>query len=121
MITFDQIEKLFAFDTERRFCVEIFFVLTGSEKFSYCWMGKMWNREEQRDVYWYGLTPDGLNAFDYSTFGEMVDAPVFDGQSLCQVWERVIIEDIDGCDPVERLHDYLDENSRAPMLGAPHR
>lgn len=119
VITFEQLEKLFSFDTQRRFCVEILFSLTGSEKFGCCWMGKMWSREEQRDIYWYGLTPDGQNAFDYPVFSDMADAPVFDGRSLRQVWNRVVVEEIDGCDPAQRLRDYLDENSDAPMLGAP--
>ena len=119
MISFDQIAQLFSLDTKRRFCVEIQFMLTGNDKFDYCWMGKMWSREEQRDVYWYGLTADGKNAYDYTTFEEMAAAPVFDGLSLKEVWDRVIIETIDDCDPEERLRDYLDKSRPGPRMGAP--
>ena len=117
MITFDQLDQLFTFETKNRFCVEIFFVLTGSEKYDCCWMGKLFDRRIGRDVYWYGLTPDGQNAYDYPTFEEMADAPVFDGASLKEVWDRIVIEEIDGCDPEERLQDYL--GGTGPHLGSP--
>lgn len=119
MITFEQISELFCFDTQKRLCVEIQFMLAGSEKFDYCWMGKLWSRERRRDVFWYGLTADGKNAYDYATFEEMAAAPVFDGFSLKTVWDRITIESIDGCDPVERLWDYLDKSRSAPGMGAP--
>lgn len=119
MITFAQISELFCFDTRKRFCVEIQFMLGENEKFDYCWMGKLWSREEQRDVFWYGLTPDGENAYDYATFEEMAAAPVFDGFSLKEVWDQVVIESIDGCDPEERLRDYLDKSRPETRMGAP--
>lgn len=112
MITFAQISELFAFDTKQRFCVEIQFMLTGSNQFNHCWMGKMWSREEQRYVYWYGLTHDGKNAYDYATFEDMADAPVFDGFNLKEVWKNIVIEKIDGCDPLVRLNDYVDGEKR---------
>ena len=43
-----------------KFCVEIQFMLIGNPKYDYCWMGKMWNRDEQKDVFWYGLTPENV-------------------------------------------------------------
>lgn len=119
MITFDQISKLFEFDTKEKFCVEIQFMLIGSGKYDYCYMGKMWGREEQKDAYWYGLTDDGKNAYDYDTFEEMSNAPVFDGHSLKDVWDRVVIETIDGCDPEERIGDYLNAEKGASRMSAP--
>ena len=53
MITFEQITKLFTFNTKKKFCVEIQFMLLNSQKYDYCWMGKMWSRVEQKDVFWY--------------------------------------------------------------------
>lgn len=119
MITFDQITRLFTFDTKKKFCVELQFMLKGSTKFDYCWMGKMWSRDEQKDVFWYGLTADGKNAYDYPSFEEMVAAPVFDGLSLKDVWQQIVIEEIDGCDPQERLEDYIGNKSNRPMMGTP--
>ena len=119
MITFDQITKLFEFDSKKKYCVEIQFMVIGSEKYDYCWMGKMWSKEEKCDVYWYGLTADGENAYDYPTFEEMSNAPVFDGYSLKEVWDRIVIEEIDGLDPIERLSAYIGEQQNPPMMGIP--
>ena len=107
MITLEQIAKLFTFDTEKKYCVEIRFMLVGSDKYSQCWMGKTWDSKVRQNVYWYGLTPDGMNAYEYDTFEKMADARVFDGLSLREVWNRTVIEEIDGCTPSERLRDYI--------------
>ena len=119
VISFDQITRLFAFDTKKKFCVEIQFMLEGNSKFDCCWMGKMWSREWKRDEFWYGLTADGKNAFDFSSFDEMASAPVFDGLSLKEVWDHVVIEEIDGFDPEERILEYIEDRSDRAMMGAP--
>lgn len=107
MIPYNQIQKLFAFDPEKKYCVEILFLLSGSEKFSCCWMGKLYDNQKSRDLYWYGLTPDGRYAFEYDSFEEMAADPAFDGLSLAEVWDRVEILEIDGCPAKERLGAYL--------------
>ena len=99
MITFDHIRKLFAFETRGKYCLEIEFSVNGSDKFDNCWMGKLFDRKRKKDVYWFGLTADGSNAFDYSTFEEFASAKVFDGKSLAQIWEEVTVLTVDGCDP----------------------
>ena len=99
MITFDQIKKLFAFNTQGKHCIEIEFSVKGSDKFDNCWMGKFFDRKAKKDVYWFGLTADGSNAFDYPTFEEFASAKVFDGVSLSQIWEEVTVLTVDGCDP----------------------
>ena len=121
MITFDQITRLFTFDTKKKLCVEIQFMLQNNQKYDYCWMGKMWSRDEKKDIFWYGLTPDGKNALDYSSFDEMANAPVFDGLSLKDVWNQIVIEEIDGCDPQERLEDYIGDKPNRRMMGAPEQ
>ena len=70
-------------------------------------MGKHPDEERGRDVYWFGLTSDGKNAFDYATFEELSSAKVFDGKSLYEIWETVTVEEIDGCEPTERLRYYI--------------
>ncbi len=119
MIQYEQIEKLFSFNTKKKFCVEIQFVLKGNPKYDYCWMGKLWSKDEGRDVFWYGLTADGKNAYDYSSFEEMAASPVFDGLSLKDVWQQIVIEEIDGCDPQERLEDYIGDKPNRFMMGTP--
>jgi hypothetical protein len=51
----------------------------------------------------------------------MANAPVFDGLSLKDVWNQIVIEEIDGCDPQERLEDYIGDKPNRRMMGAPEQ
>ena len=113
---FELFEKLMSFDTKGRICMEIFFRVKDSDKFDCCWMGKLPHRDTKEDVFWYGLTADGKNAYDYSDFEGFSEAPVFDGLSLLEIWERVVIEEINGCDPEEMIQLYLSDKGG---MGAP--
>ena len=115
-MTFELFQKLMSFETKGRLCIEIFFVVKGNDKFDCCWMGKLPDRKTKKDTFWYGLTPDGKNAYDYPTFEEFSSAKVFDGKSLLEIWENIVIEDINGCDPMEMVDMYL---SRRGGMGAP--
>ncbi len=117
MITFDELRQLMAFDTKGRCCVEIAFSVSGSNIFTWCWMGKLPDQKTGKDIYWYGLTSDGKNAFDYATFEEFASARVFDGKSLFEVWEDVKVLEINGCNPMEMLEMYL--SGEGGFLGAP--
>lgn len=116
MINFAQIKQLFALETEGKYCVEILFSVRESKKFESCWMGKLYDKKIGRDVYWFGLTADGKNAFDYATFEELSNAEVFDGRSLFEIWDTVTVKEIDGCDPAERLSNYIGENKGSYQL-----
>ena len=107
MITFDQIKRLMSFDIKKKYCIEIAFSVADSVKFDFCWMGKLPDKETGADVYWFGLTEDGENGFDYPTFEEFASAKVFDGRSLFEIWDEVTVLEIDGCEPMERLTSYL--------------
>ncbi len=105
MISFDDITKLFSFDLEGKWCIEIEFLVQGYPKYQSCWMGKTPNKE--KEIYWYGLVPDCSEAYDYDNFGDFSTAQVFNGKSLKQVWNTVRLLSIDGCNPEERLPTYL--------------
>ena len=107
MITFDQFKQLMSFETEGKYCIEIAFSVKDQGKFSSCWMGKTPEEESKADSYWFGLTEDGDNAFEYCTFEEFVFAKVFDGRSLFDIWDEVTISEIDGCDPEEQILHYI--------------
>lgn len=106
-MTFELFQKLMSFETKGRLCIEISFAVKGSNKFDYCWMGKLPDEKTKKDIFWYGLTPDGKNAFDYPTFEEFSSADVFDGKSLLEIWDSIKIEEINGCDPMEMAEMYL--------------
>ena len=106
MITFDQFKQLMSFETEGKYCIEIAFSVNDRGKFSSCWMGKTPEEESKADSYWFGLTEDGNNAFNYGTFEEFVSAKVFEGRSL---WDKVTVSEINGCDPKEQILHYIGE------------
>lgn len=115
-MTFESFRKLMSFDTQGGICIEILFAVVKSEKFDSCWMGKMQDRKTKQDIFWYGLTRDGKNAFDYPTFEEFSSGDVFDGKSLFEIWDNIVIKNINGCDPAEMIDVYL---SGQGGLGAP--
>ena len=115
-MTFALFQELMSFDTKGRFCIEILFSVKESEQFVCSWMGKMPDEKTKKDVFWYGLTPDGKNAYEYPTFDEFSSANVFDGKSLLEIWDNIVIEEINGCDPMEMVDIYL---SRKGCLLAP--
>ena len=65
------------------------------------------NKANKEDLFWFGLTLDGQNAYDYPTFEEFSSAKIFDGKSLIEIWDNITIIDINGCDPDEMIEMYL--------------
>ena len=111
MISFEDITKLFSIDLERTSCIEIEFLIKGSPKYQTCWMGKTPDiKDDTKDAYWYGLVPNGSEAYDYDNFQDFSSAPVFNGKALKEIWDKVEILSIDGCDPEERLLTYCNPN-----------
>lgn len=104
---FANIIQLFQSDLQNKSCIEILFEVINSSRFTHCWMGKLPDKETGRDVYWLGLTRDGQGAYDYVSFAEMSEAKVFDGKSLKEIWNDVVLLQIDGCDPEERIMNYI--------------
>ena len=108
MISFEAITKLFSFELQGKYCIEIEFLIRGSSKYQSCGMGKMPDKENiGKDLYWFGLMPDGSEEFSYDNFQDFSCAPVFDGKSLKEIWSKIEILEIDGCDPEERFYAYL--------------
>ena len=108
MISFNDIAKLFSFDLQGKWCIEIEFLVNGNPKYQSCWMGKMPDKvDNEKELYWYGLVPDSSEAYDYDNFQDFYSAPVFDGKSLKMIWKEIEIISIDGCKPEDRLLTYL--------------
>jgi len=70
-------------------------------------MGTSLDKNTGKYGYWFGLTQDGNNAYDFLTFDEFANAKVFDGRSLVEVWENVTLLEINACDASEMLKLYL--------------
>ena len=84
-----------------RYCIEIEFRLKDHPKYCSCWMGN--TVDEGKASFWYGLVPDGSEAYDYTDLASFSSAPVFDGKTLEEVWDQIELISIDSCDPIERV------------------
>ena len=108
MISYSEITKRFSIDLKGKRCIEIEFMVNGSSRYELSCMGKMPDSaNKENSVFWYGLVPDGSEAYDYDNFQDFATAPVFEGKSLEEIWHNVVILSIDGCDPEERIEVYL--------------
>ncbi len=84
MITFNDIIQCLNADLRGISCIEIEFCIDGYDQFYECWMGKMPNEHTKEDIFWFGLTPDGKNAYDYSDFKQMSTDKVL----KAKVWKK---------------------------------
>lgn len=100
-IAFDSLRGLLDRAAEIEFCVD------KSERFSFCCMGLMSDEKTGEGIYWFGLTADGSYAFDFPTFEEFSSAKVFDGRSLFEVWDDVILISVNSCPPEDMIEMYL--------------
>ena len=107
MITFDQFKQCMNYESQISYCIEVLFSVGDIEKYNLCWMGKIFDPKLNTNEYWYGLTSDGSNAYDYDNFDTFINSEVFEGRSLREIWDDVNIIEIDGCDPEDRIEFYL--------------
>lgn len=107
-ISFDDFEKMMQFDVvNENACIEIYFSIDGDMTYSGCWLGKMIDRETHKELFWFGLVKDGSQAYGYDNIDDFLNAQVFDGLSIKQLWSRVTLFSIDSFDVMERLAFYL--------------
>lgn len=101
-------------------CIEMNFCIDDDTEYEDCWLGKMPDRDNPgKEVYWYGLTSDGLQAYDYAKLEDILNSKVFHGKSLCDVIEKITWYSLDGCSIEERLPDYLDDYAIKAKRSAP--
>ena len=107
-ISFEQFEKMMSYDViTNDACIEIEFCVDGFPEYSSCWLGKTVNRETNRADYWYGLVPDGSQAYNFNSLKEFISESIFQSSSIKEIWNLVTLFSIDGCDIDWRLLHYL--------------
>ena len=107
-IAFDDFCKMMSYDiAKKQSCIEIEFCIDNCKAYQASWLGKMIDKSTNKDIYWFGLTKDGLQSYDFESFEQFVNAAVFYGESIKEVWNSVSLLSIDACDVQERLPDYL--------------
>lgn len=107
-ISFEDFNQLLSFDVVENFaCIEIEFCVDDDVNYNNCWMGKTIDKETNTAIYWYGLAPDGSQAYDFPAAEEFVNAGVFEGKSIKEIWNAITLSGIDGCEAAERVPFYL--------------
>jgi len=85
---------------------ETCFSVIGSDEYSWCYLGYL---PEYEKPYWFGLVPDGSQAYDFSNAEELVNAKVFNRKSLKEIWDDINIHAIGGVD-ISEWFKYFDPN-----------
>ncbi len=107
-ITFEEFKCIMSYDiAENQNCIEIEFCIDNCEVYQTSWLGKMLNRETNKAIYWFGLTEDGSQAYDFDSFEEFINAKVFLGKSIREIWSSISLISIDASDVQDRLLFYL--------------
>lgn len=70
------------------------FYIEGSDKYDDCWIG--FSENGDRKSYWFGLNSGEENAYEYKTADEILNAKVFDGKSMHELWDKVYFCSING-------------------------
>lgn len=77
------------------------FRLKNSKKFQNVWFGVTQNPHKDNELlYWYGSEEDNLSC-DFSSLEDFVNAKVFDGKSLKEIWDNIEITSLDCISPEE--------------------
>ena len=90
-------------------CIEIEFCVDSDKEYQESWMGKLIDKETKQYVYWYGLTSDGNQAYDFDSFETFASAKIFNGNCLEQIWNSISLISIDASDVEDRLSFYLQQ------------
>ena len=107
-ITFEEFYSVMSFDiTNNQTCIEIEFCIDNYKDYQCSWLGKMLYGEDEKVIYWFGLTKDGSQAYDFESFEQFSNAKVVHAQSIKEIWDLVTILSIDACSIEERLPFYL--------------
>ena len=77
-------------------CLEVWFCVDNFPDYWNCWLGKMVERETGSIIYWYGLVEDGSQAYDFPAIDKFINAKVFQGKSIKDIWDLVSFYSFNG-------------------------
>lgn len=94
---------------------EMSFSVKNHENYKHCWLGVAIKHYEL--IFWLGLAEDDRGYFEFKSLDVMINATVFNGSSLKELWNDIEIGSIDGvCEedytPEEcsfNYYNYLEE------------
>jgi hypothetical protein len=92
-------------------CVELNFCIDNDLEYVDCWLGKMPDKiAKDKEVYWYGLVPDGSQAYDYEQLDDFLEAKVFRGKNIYEVFDTITLFSLNGSS-IEEMLPYFDIQS----------
>lgn len=107
-ISFQDFSRVMSYEiTKKETCIEIEFCIDNCNEYQQSWLGKMMDNNTEKVVYWFGLTEDGLHAYDFESFEQFTNAKIFYDKSIKEIWDLVSLLSIDACNIEERLPFYL--------------
>lgn len=99
-----------------RVCMEIEFFVKDNPIYSDCWMGKMAAKEgDERlhEIYWFGLVLDGSQAYDYRSLEAALNAKIFAGESMLDLWDSIEFIWLNGLSPEYFTNLYQEKLANA--------
>lgn len=85
-ITFEEFRSIMLYNiTNSQTCIEIEFCVDNYKDYQCAWLGKMLDSKGEKSIYWFGLTEDGSQAYDYETFEQFSNAKVFYNKSIKEI------------------------------------
>ena len=108
-IAFKDFERIMLYDVSKKQdpCIEIEFCVDRSVHYHSSWLGKMLDSNTKKPVYWFGLVHDGSEAYDFDSFELFVNAKIFNGNSIKDIWGLISLVSIDGGQVFEVLPLYV--------------
>ena len=107
-ISFSDFRHIMLYDVAKnQTCIEMEFCIDDLVDYQASWLGKMVDIRTNKALYWFGLTEDGLQAYDFDSFEQFSNAKVFYGNSIKEIWDSISFLSIDACETQERLSFYL--------------
>ena len=118
-ITFWELEQVMACDLNKKRdpCIEINFEVDGCTVYRDSWLGKLIDRNTKDVCYWFGLTPDGSQAYDFYSFEAFANAKVFyENKSLKEMLSKISFFSLGGGTVDEMLPFFLNAAKDANEL-----
>ena len=89
-ITFFEFEAIMSQDIiSDNTSIEAEFRIDGLSIYDEACLGKKNHNDTNTILYWFGLVPDGSQAYTFNSFEEFINANVLSGRSLKELWDSV--------------------------------
>lgn len=111
-ISIEKFKQILEYDIiKNKSFLEIEFNIDEDLEYFNCWIGKTIKKENNEIVYWAGLVSNGSQAYEYDTKEELLNAKIFRGKSLVEIWDSIYFHTIDNCKINEILSNYINKDS----------